>query len=223
MIETNRPNVKLQVKSDAALQPATQEVRFKEAGLHVVEFRADSCLTDVKMEFSDGSRSESAAIEQIVERAPENIYISSGDEIYIDKQYTPYSYFFKWYISQRVGNWYQFRPSYQWSGCRITDPEIIGYYTHLLDGLKIPYAWQAEGRTLAGSRLNPSNEELASPCSVENKPMRMTVVTIIGNILNIRDCIRTWLPVIVPGEVSLQSIVLFIQTTAHLSIMIRRL
>ena len=70
---------------------------------------------------------------------------------------------FKWYISQRVGNWYQFRPSYQWSGCRITDPEIIGYYTHLLDGLKIPYAWQAEGRTLAGSRLNPSNEELASP------------------------------------------------------------
>jgi len=163
LIETNRPNVKLQVKSDAALQPATQEVRFKEAGLHVVEFRADSCLTDVKMEFSDGSRSESAAIEQIVERAPENIYISSGDEIYIDKQYTPYSYFFKWYISQRVGNWYQFRPSYQWSGCRITDPEIIGYYTHLLDGLKIPYAWQAEGRTLAGSRLNPSNEELASP------------------------------------------------------------
>lgn len=94
LIETNRPNVKLQVKSDAALQPATQEVRFKEAGLHVVEFRADSCLTDVKMEFSDGSRSESAAIEQIVERAPENIYISSGDEIYIDKQYTPYSYFF---------------------------------------------------------------------------------------------------------------------------------
>ena len=49
LIETNRPNVKLQVKSDAALQPATQEVRFKEAGLHVVEFRADSCLTDVKM------------------------------------------------------------------------------------------------------------------------------------------------------------------------------
>ena len=70
LIETNRPNVKLQVKSDAALQPATQEVRFKEAGLHVVEFRADSCLTDVKMEFSDGSRSESAAIEQIVNGLP---------------------------------------------------------------------------------------------------------------------------------------------------------
>ena len=29
--------------------------------------------------------------------------------------------------------------------------------------MKVPYAWQVEGRTLASSRINPSLETLASP------------------------------------------------------------
>ena len=100
---------------------------------------------------------------QVIDKEAEQIYLSSGDEIYIDKQYTPYDYFFKWYVSNRIGNWYQFRPSYQWSGFRVADPAVIGHYTRLLDQLKIPYAWQVEGRTLAGSRINPSLETLATP------------------------------------------------------------
>ena len=52
---------------------------------------------------------------------------------------------------------------YQWSGFRVADPAVIGHYTRLLDQLKIPYAWQVEGRTLAGSRINPSLETLATP------------------------------------------------------------
>ncbi|KAI4358084.1 hypothetical protein C825_000106 [Parabacteroides sp. ASF519] len=47
-----------------------------------------------------------------------------------------------------VGNWYQFRPSYQWSGFRVARPEVIRHYTGLLNKLRVPYAWQVEGRTL---------------------------------------------------------------------------
>lgn len=82
---------------------------------------------------------------------------------YIDKQYTPYDYFFKWYISNRIGNWYQFLPILpveRFPRCRSCHNRP---YTQLLDQLKIPYAWQVEGRTLAGSRINPSLETLASP------------------------------------------------------------
>ncbi|KAI4367799.1 hypothetical protein C825_000031 [Parabacteroides sp. ASF519] len=66
-------------------------------------------------------------------------------------------------ISPRVGNWYQFRPSYQWSGFRVARPEVIRHYTGLLNKLRVPYAWQVEGRTLAGKRINPDLETLASP------------------------------------------------------------
>lgn len=108
-------------------------------------------------------RIETACIKQIIDKAPERIYLSSGDEIYIDKVRTPYNYFFKWYMANRIGNWYQFRPSYQWSGFRVADTEVIGYYTRLLNEMQIPYAWQVEGRTLAGSRINPSTSDLFSP------------------------------------------------------------
>lgn len=163
LIETNKPDVCLKVKAAAPVSPSEQVCLFAEPGLHVVELRANEAGQAATLVFDDGSRTEQAQIRQIIDKEAEQIYLSSGDEIYIDKQYTPYDYFFKWYISNRVGNWYQFRPSYQWSGFRIADPAVIGHYTQLLDQLKIPYAWQVEGRTLAGSRINPSLEALASP------------------------------------------------------------
>ena len=163
LVETNRPQVSLHVQASGAASPKEQTYVFEEEGLHVVEFRAETAGQPISLCFDDGTRKEEVQVRQVIDKATESIYLSSGDEIYIDKQYVPYDYFFKWYISQRVGNWYQFRPSYQWSGFRIADPEIIRHYTQLLSQLKIPYAWQVEGRTLAGSRINPSLETLASP------------------------------------------------------------
>ena len=163
LVETNKPNVSLKIKVNGAATPAEQECLFEIPGLHVVEIRAGEVGHAIPLVFDDGSRTEQAQIRQVIDKEAEQIYLSSGDEIYIDKQYTPYDYFFKWYVSNRVGNWYQFRPSYQWSGFRVADPAVIGHYTRLLDQLKIPYAWQVEGRTLAGSRINPSLETLATP------------------------------------------------------------
>lgn len=162
LVETNRPHVKLQVKvAGAALEE--QSYQFEKTGLHVVELRSGKAGQPILLSFDDGNRREEAQVLQVIDKEVESIYLSSGDEIHIDKQYVPYDYFFKWYFNQRIGNWYQFRPSYQWSGFRIADPEIIRHYTQLLSQMKVPYAWQVEGRTLASSRINPSLETLASP------------------------------------------------------------
>ncbi len=163
LVETNRPNVRLKVESTSAVSPSLQEVEFEDAGLHVVEFRATSHASAVPMTFNDGSRKVSAVIRQIVEKTPDEVYISSGDEIYIPKDIAIYDYFFKWYVSHRIGNWYQFRPSYQWCGTRVAHPAMIRRYTTLLTALQMPYAWQVEGRTLAGKRINPDLATLASP------------------------------------------------------------
>lgn len=163
LIETNVPHVHLNVKTHGEGIPAEQACVFEKPGLHVVEMRAGEAGRAIALRFDDGKRQEEVQVCQVIAKEPEQIYLSSGDEIYIDKQYAQYDPFFKWYFAHRVGNWYQFRPSYQWSGFRIADPEVIGHYTQLLNQLKVPYAWQTEGRTLAGSRINPSSDELASP------------------------------------------------------------
>ena len=163
LVETNCPKVKLQVKAQGDISPAVQECRFDEPGLHVVEMRAGKAGSALPLVFDDGVRKEEVTVGQIIAKDADEVYVSSGDEIYIDKEYAPYDYFFKWYISQRVGNWYHFRPSYQWSGFRIARPEVVRHYTGLLNQLQMPYAWQVEGRTLAGSRINPSLTDLYTP------------------------------------------------------------
>ena len=163
LIETNKPNVHLKVTTQSKISPTIQEYFFEKPGLHVVETRAGKAGSSIKMSFEDNNRREEAIVSQVIEKSNEEIYVSSGDEIYIDKEYVPYNYFFKWYLSNRIGNWYHFRPSYQWSGFRVARPEIIKHYTHILNQLNMPYAWQVEGRTLAGNKINPSLKDLASP------------------------------------------------------------
>ena len=160
LLETNNNNVTLNVKSSNTINTPSQTLFFENPGLHVVEMRADRAGERIDLSFSSNAYKIDTFVTQVIDKLPDNIYLSSGDEIYIDKQYVPYNYFFKWYISHRVGNWYQFRPSYQWSGFRIANDTIIRHYVELLDRMRIPYAWQVEGRTLAGSKINPSLETL---------------------------------------------------------------
>ena len=163
LVETNRPDVCIKVSAKGSVSPVVQECRFDKPGLHVVEFRAGEAGNPIEFTFEMDNRREVVSVQQVIDKQQESIYLSSGDEIYIDKLYEPYDYFFKWYHANRVGNWYQFRPSYQWSGFRVADADVIGHYTQLLNEMKVPYAWQVEGRTLASSRINPSLEALSSP------------------------------------------------------------
>lgn len=162
LVETNQPNVRLQVQAKGS-KPSEQIIEFANEGLHVVQLRADEAGQSIPLSFESAGQVIRDTVCQVIAQTGAPVYISSGDEIYMDKEYDIYDYFFKWYVSQRVGNWYQFRPSYQWSGFRIADPEIIRHYVLLLDQLKMPYAWQVEGRTLASTQINPSLETLQTP------------------------------------------------------------
>lgn len=163
LIETNRPDVTLRIEACGEASPAMQECHFDQPGLHVVEMRAGEAGAPIALTFSDGNRKEQACVAQVIDKQADNIYLSCGDDIYVDKQRGIYDYYFKWYMSNRVGNWYQFRPSYQWSGFRVADSDTIGRYLELLNQMQVPYAWQTEGRTLAGSRINLPANALASP------------------------------------------------------------
>ena len=162
LVETNQPNVRLQVQAKGS-KPSEQIIEFANEGLHVVQLRADEAGQSIPLSFESAGQVIRDTVCQVIAQTGAPVYISSGDEIYMDKEYGIYDYFFKWYVSQRVGNWYQFRPSYQWSGFRIADPEVIRHYVLLLDQLKMPYAWQVEGRTLASTQINPSLETLRTP------------------------------------------------------------
>lgn len=160
LIETNKPNISIDINSDSeAIKAIDYHRTLETTGLHVIKFKALECGTNIKAKIGDIEIN----IPHIITRHNDNVYLSSGDEVHIDKVYNSYDYFFKWYISQRIGNWYQFRPSYQWSGVRVTDPTVIRHYTSLLCDMQIPYAWQVEGRTFAGKRINPTANQLYSP------------------------------------------------------------
>ena len=74
--------------------PLSRSACLKPPGLHVVEMRTGEAGHAIPLVFDDGSRTEQAQIRQVIDKEAELIYLSSGDEIYIDKQYTPYDYFF---------------------------------------------------------------------------------------------------------------------------------
>lgn len=164
LIETNKPNISLNISStSSSITFPENSIRFEKTGLHVVQFIALKPDVQVPVEISDGTSNRKGNIGQIILKEKDNVYLSSGDEIHIDKEYGPYNYFFKWYFRERVGNWYHFRPSYQWSGVRITDENVISHYTSMLNKLNVPYAWQVEGRTHASTRINPPVKSLQSP------------------------------------------------------------
>ena len=162
LFETQRPGTTLTVTSPA-FSPACQKVTFDRAGLNAVTLTAGMPGIRLPVTVSDGTRTQTVVVQQVLDLPYEAMYVSSGDEIYVDKEFMPYDLFFKWYFSQRIGNWYHFRPSYQWSGTRVTKPEVVRCYTDLLNLLRVPYTWQLDGRTTSVARLNLPYSDLASP------------------------------------------------------------
>jgi hypothetical protein len=163
LIETRSPGLQLSYGTTSGIEPAVDEQVIKTPGLHVIKFRTKRPGIGDSIIIHYGEKSKVVDIGQIIAKNDDNVYLSVGDDIYIDMVDPYYSHYFKWYVNQRIGNFFQFRPSYQWSGLRDPDPAIVKKYLGLLRELNMPYAWQVEGRTLAGSELNPPVEKLRTP------------------------------------------------------------
>ncbi len=163
LVETQEPNVRLTISSDPAIRPVKTEPMLEDAGLHVLEFVALQTGVDKKITIDNAGFSQDLIIDNIIFRQPDNVYLSTGDEIYIDmNDEAVYDHYVKWFVGERMGNFYHFRPSYQWSGFRKPQEPVLSRYLDLLQGLQMPYAWQVEARTLAGDKLNPTLEQLDS-------------------------------------------------------------
>jgi len=163
LVESNVPNLSLTLSATPSAIPEHPEVRLQAPGLHVLIFRAAAVDAQASVSISDGKRTATVALGQIVEKTDDGVHLSVGDDQYVDKNDPYYAEYFKWYVGQRMGNFYQFRPSYQWSGFRKPEPGLLRHYLGLLQDLRMPYAWQVEGRTLAGKEINPPLEVLDSP------------------------------------------------------------
>lgn len=170
LIEVNKPNTNVVVASaDPAFMPVKKNYTFEDTGLHVIQFIAKQHSVNAKFTISYDTGSNDmkqleGVIQQIIEKGDgQTVYLSSGDEVYVDMVPEMYDHFLKWYFRARVGNWYQFRPSYQWSGFRVADDKSVKKYVDLLNELHVPFAWQVEGRTLGGLKINPPNSVLESP------------------------------------------------------------
>lgn len=163
LVETTRPRLALEVTCGDALTGPTGPVVLIEPGFHVLKFNAGPPKPDVRITVSDGNQTAEVGPFQVVERGQDPVWISTGDEIYVALEEPAYAAYFRWFVHQRVGNFYQFRPSYQWSGQRAPDLDLLVRYRNLLGDLGIPFAWMVEGRELAGLHLNPPLSALDVP------------------------------------------------------------
>ena len=163
LIEINKANLSLKATANNRINLIDAKLSSDSTGLYAIRFVAKQAVDNSSITLTDGTHEREVNLPHILERTGDNVYISSGDEVYIDKVPNLYNNFFKWYFKARVGNWYHFRPSYQWSGYRgVTEP-VLQRYFDLLNKMHVPFAWQVEGRTLAGKDINPPLEMLNSP------------------------------------------------------------
>lgn len=164
LIEVNKANLLLKAVANNQINLLDDRLASSSTGLYAIRFVAKQAIENSSITLTDGTKERVISLPHILENSGEKVYISSGDEVYIDKVPNLYNNFFKWYFKARVGNWYHFRPSYQWSGYRgVTEP-VLQRYFDLLNTMNVPFAWQVEGRTLAGKEINP-------PLSMLNSPM----------------------------------------------------
>lgn len=163
LVETNRPNTQLSINTDSNIISDHKSVTISDTGLNVLQFKALKPAVGGQITITDGVNTYVGSVSQVIGKGDDSVYLSCGDDIYVDKDELAYSQYFKWYIGGRVGSLMQFRPSYQWSGFRVADSAFTRRYVSLLEGLNMPFAWQVEGRTLAGKLINPDTIILSSP------------------------------------------------------------
>ena len=163
LIEINRPGIKLRIGTSLNISASEKERIFKEKGLYTLSFNAGEVSLDQVINISDGKRKVKIPINQIVSKEDDHVYISTSDDIYIDKNYRKFSDYIVWYLREGIGNAFGWRPSEQWSDVTVADPSFYKWSLGILKDLQMPYSLMIEGRTITGRNINPEESWMESP------------------------------------------------------------
>lgn len=163
LIEINRPGTKLTIKTSKNIKAAESKKQFNETGLFCLPFTAGNADLNQFIRISDGTRKTRYAINQIISRKDDRIYISTSDDIYIDKNIRKFSDYIVWYVREGIGNAFCWRPSEQWSDAKAANPEFYKRALEILNDLQMPYSLMIEGRTIVGRNINPEESWMQGP------------------------------------------------------------
>jgi hypothetical protein len=163
LVEINRPGIKLNIKTSKNILSEVSDIQFDKTGLYTLNFTASDASLDQFITISSGARKTKYAINQIIAKNDDHVFISSGDDIYIDKNFRKFSDYIAWYVREGIGNAYCWRPSEQWSDSKVANPEFYKKSLDILNGLQMPYSLMVEGRTITGSKINPEESWMRGP------------------------------------------------------------
>jgi hypothetical protein len=155
LVGINHPGTRLNIKTSKNIIAAVNDKQFDKTGLYTLAFYASDASVNQFINISSGKRNTKYVISQIIAKNDDRVYISSGDDIYIDKNFRKFSDYIAWYVREGIGNAYCWRPSEQWSDSKVADTEFYRRSLEILNSLQMPYSLMIEGRTITGRKINP--------------------------------------------------------------------
>jgi len=157
LLELNHPAA-LTVETEAELLFSPN---FEEAGLQVLRLRCDKLQSKLPITLSDGITTHTVVVQQVIERQEDNVITGSGDLIYVDQNEEDTLHYFKWYLSNHIGDLMTIRPTYRWSGTRVRNDAMWRKLIRLMNDLGMHYAHMLDGREPPGFCGNPSIAQLS--------------------------------------------------------------
>ena len=156
LLELNHP-ASLFVETEAELVSSPV---FKEAGLQVLRLRCDKLRNELPITLSDGVTTHTVVVQQVIERQEDNVITGTGDLIYVDQNEADTLHYFKWYLSNHIGDLLIIRPAYRWSGTRVRNDAMWRKLIRLMNALGMHYSHMLDGREPPGFCGNPSIAQL---------------------------------------------------------------
>ncbi len=170
LISTRQPQTTVTLHAGSPeIVPCVPQITFAEPGLHVVTFDAHENGADLSLSISAGSVVQSAVIERVIDKKEDDVLTGTGDSIYIPQETTAMADFLVWYLSNHLGNYITFRPTYRWCGTRELNPLLWEKTTVLCNEMQLYYCHMIDGRELPGINANPTREQLEGPYFTGNQ------------------------------------------------------
>jgi hypothetical protein len=149
LLKTNRFNVSINASGKTYF--------FEQAGLHGIQLppvKKDSTITLSSDTFDD------SFFVRFIPEEKDDLYLSTGDIIFIQHDPESILKYLEWYIGNRIGNAICLRHAYRWGGGRTLNPEIWKKLIPLLNELGISYTLMVDARELPGMNANPGDKLL---------------------------------------------------------------